>query len=86
MKIPEPGEPPPECGFYPGGGGTNSMRSSRNLNKNKGIRGTEARRGLVVSVHCMKNVDAFHITVFTGFRARGKGLALRLVLVVPTCL
>src|SRR5712691_732996 len=33
-----------------------------------------------------RNAGAFRETIFTGLRARGKGLAPRLVRVVPTCL
>jgi hypothetical protein len=83
--IPDPEPKVPETGFCD----LASQRVQESLrwktNKNKGILREEITAGLVFSVLSTKNVDAFRSTIFTSFRARGKGLAPGHVTIVPTC-
>jgi hypothetical protein len=57
--IPDAGLFTPETGYKRKGKRQITKRSSIKTNKNKGILRAQISTGLVNSVHCYRNVDAF---------------------------
>src|SRR5579864_5110776 len=84
--IPVPGLWTPESGCQMVADSGRSKNRLRKSNKNKEILQDHTRPSNGHQDAWFKNVDAFRMTIFMKLRARGKGLARRIVMVVPTCL